>query len=105
MQCPFEKFLNVLEGLSIKSVSDVPSCPRKLDQYCLTNQNNCDLGKENNCEQTFKFSLNSNLYYINVRFHGDDKKGFIETTELSIKNLVSKEKESFKELLSSIKDK
>lgn len=95
----FEKFQKTLNTLNIKPISDCPSCPRKLDHFCLANQTDCDLGNNNKCEQIYKFILNGAFYYITVRFYGEDKKGFIKTDESNIRNLAIKEKTSFAELL------
>lgn len=100
MDYSFESFEKTLKKVGINPVSNCPSCPRKSDHYCFANQSSCDLGNLNKCEQIYKFMLNGAFYYITVRFYGVNRKGFIRTEEANIKNLISKEQETFKDLLS-----
>ena len=91
MLMALDDFKIVLSKLNANYDSEV-SCPRKQNQVCLQNYNTCLKGRENDCNQRLKFSINKRLFDIEVIFWGKDRKGEINTSSLSVKNFVEKTK-------------
>lgn len=91
MEIPFDKFSAVFKKIGAKVTSTV-SCPIQKNQMCLSNFNCCSKGKENDCSQYVSFTVKNAYYFIEVKFYGENRKGFIESTQPSVQNFVIKNK-------------
>ena len=99
MKIPFEIFKNnVLKKLGTK-FNVMVSCPMHQNHSCLANSSNCLDGKDNNCHQYCEITVGIIPINIEVIFYGDDRKGFINSESLSIKNFVQRTKLDLVELL------
>lgn len=97
MRIAFDKFKKVLNQLQVKITQDT-SCPMKQNQICLQTFNSCQKGQDDSCSQRLKFSLNNKLFDIEVLFYGEERKGFINSESMSVKNFVIKNKLSLEQL-------
>ena len=91
MRIPFDKFTNnVLNKLGTKFQVSA-SCPMHQDHNCLK--------IANNCHQFCEITVGIIPIKIEVVFYGENKKGFINTESLSVKNFVRITKMDLLELI------
>lgn len=99
MRIPFDKFTNnVLNKLGTKFQVSA-SCPMHQDHNCLKIANNCQKGIDNDCHQFCEITVGIIPIKIEVVFYGENKKGFINTEALSVKNFVRITKMDLLELI------
>ena len=97
MKISFDDFYKVLQNINAKITAKV-SCPMNQNQLCYELYNNCPKGLVNDCRQRCKFFVNKYFYSIDVVFYGKNRKGFIESESVSVKNFVNKNQIDLKEL-------
>lgn len=99
MKLSFELFKNtVLKKLGTK-FNVMASCPMHQDHNCLAKASNCPDGNANNCHQYCEITVGIVPINIEVVFYGDDKKGYVDSESLSIKNFVQRTQFDLKDLI------
>lgn len=84
----------------IEFLTSIPKCPKESSISCgFHDDKSCHVGLNQNCIQELKICVEKKLNFVNFNYliSGDDKDGFIDEKNLSLrliiqKNLIDKEK-------------
>lgn len=71
---------------------DIPCCPKRADAVCASMTGKCIFGNKKDCHQRLMFYRNKSPFFIDVAFVSEvgGKEGFVNDTDLSIKNLKAR---------------